>query len=89
MQVQRAGQTLELNRACLKILILLIKASPNVVSRKNIEHALWGDMPPGSDALRSHIYTLRQAIDKPFKTPMLRTVHGIGYQLVESDEIST
>jgi DNA-binding response OmpR family regulator len=46
-------------------------------------------MPPGSDALRSHIYTLRQAIDKPFKTPMLRTVHGIGYQLVESDEIST
>jgi DNA-binding response OmpR family regulator len=89
MQVQRAGQTLELNRACLKILILLIKASPNVVSRKNIEHALWGDMPPGSDALRSHIYTLRQAIDKPFKTTMLRTVHGVGYRLVESDEIST
>jgi len=89
MQVQRAGQSIELNRACLKILIMLMKAFPNVVSRKKIEHALWGDMPPGSDALRSHIYALRRAIDRPFKTPMLQTVHGVGYQLVQSDEIST
>jgi len=89
MQVQRAGQIVELNRVCLKILILLMKAFPNVVFRQNIEHVLWGDMPPGSDALRSHIYALRQAVDKPFKTSMLRTVHGVGYRLVESDEIST
>ena len=89
MQVQRAGQSIELNRACLKILIMLMNAFPNVVSRKKIDHALWGDMPPGSDALRSHIYALRRAIDRPFKTPMLQTVHGVGYRLVHSDEIST
>jgi DNA-binding response OmpR family regulator len=45
-------------------------------------------MLPGSDALRSHIYALRNAIDKPFKNPLLETVHGIGYRLVEPDEIS-
>jgi len=89
MQVQRAGQPIDLNRACLKILTMLMQASPNVVSRNEIEHSLWGDMPPDSDALRSHIYTLRRAIDKPFKYPMIQTVHGLGYRLVESDDISS
>jgi DNA-binding response OmpR family regulator len=89
MHVQRSGRSLELNRACLKILTILMQASPNVVSRKEIEHALWRDMPPGSDALRSHIYALRRAIDKPFKHPLLQTIHGVGYKLVESDDLSS
>ena len=42
-----------------------------------------------SDALRSHIYALRRAIDKPFKTRLLQTVHGIGYRLVAADDLST
>ncbi len=87
-QVQRAGRKIELNRACLKILIMLMKAHPNIVTRKELEHSLWADKPPGSDALRSHIYALRSAIDKPFKHSLLETVHGVGYRLVVSDEIS-
>jgi len=66
-----------------------MQASTNVVSRKEIEHALWSDMPPDSDALRSHIYTLRQAIDKPFKRHLIHTVHGIGYKLVDPNDLST
>jgi DNA-binding response OmpR family regulator len=69
MQVQRAGRSIELNRACL------------------IEHALWSDMPPGSDVLRSHIYTLRRAIDKPYKRPLIQTVHGVGYKLVAPNDL--
>ena len=88
MAVQRAGIPIELNRTSMKILILLVQAYPNVVSRKEIEHVLWGDMPPGSDALRSHIYSLRQAIDKPFNRPLIQTVHGVGYRLVETDDLS-
>jgi DNA-binding response OmpR family regulator len=87
MQVQRAGRSIELNRACLKILTMLIQASPNVVSRKEIEHALWSDMPPGSDVLRSHIYTLRRAIDKPYKRPLIQTVHGVGYKLAAPNDL--
>ena len=89
MQVQRAGRKIELNRACLKILIMLMQAHPNVVTRKELEQALWGDAPPGSDALRSHIYALRSAIDRPFKHSLLETVHGVGYRLVVPDEISS
>ncbi len=88
MKVKRAGRIITLNRVCLKILTLLMQAYPNVVARKDLEHALWGDMPPGSDALRSHIYTLRRAIDKPFEKPLLETVHGVGYRLVGHDDIS-
>jgi DNA-binding response OmpR family regulator len=89
MQAQRAGRPIDLNRACLKILTMLMQASPNVVSRKEIERVLWGDMPPGSDALRSHIYALRRAIDKPFKHPLIQTVHGIGYRLAAPYDFST
>ena len=88
-QVLRAGRPIELNRACLNILTLLMQASPNVVSRREIEYALWSDMPPGSDVLRSHIYTLRSAIDKPFKRPLIQTVHGIGFKLVAPNDLST
>ena len=88
MQVQRAGRPVELNRVCLKILTLLMQASPNVVSRKEIEQALWSDMPPESDALRSHIYTLRSAIDKPFKRHLIQTIHGVGYKLVDPNDLS-
>lgn len=56
--VKRSGQVIELNRTCLCILEMLMKASPQVVSRNDLEYALWGDMPPGSDALRSHMYLM-------------------------------
>lgn len=88
MKVSRSGKPIDLNRACLKILQMLMQAYPNVVPRNEIEDTLWGDMPPGSDSLRSHIYLLRRAIDKPFEQALLETVHGVGYRLVDPDEIS-
>jgi DNA-binding response OmpR family regulator len=88
MRVRRAGRPVVLNRACLKILTMLMQAHPRVVTRRELEYALWADMPPGSDALRSHIYALRRAIDRPFKHSLLETVHGVGYRLVVSDEVS-
>jgi len=87
MIVRREGQPIELNRVCLKILVRLMKAHPNVVLRRDLEHALWGDMPPGSDSLRSHIYTLRRKIDKPFSHPLLHTVHGIGFKIGKADDL--
>jgi len=81
LSAQRQGQTLELNRTCLRILTALMKASPRVVTRQELEHMLWGDQPPGTDALRSHIYHLRRIVDRPFDQTMIATVHGIGFQL--------
>ncbi|MCG8633073.1 MAG: response regulator transcription factor [Desulfobacterales bacterium] len=82
-EVTRQGRAIELNNACISILRQLMEASPNVVSRKEIEHTLWGDMPPGSDVLRSHLYNLRKKIDKPFDRALVQTVHGVGFRLKE------
>ncbi len=80
-EVIRQGRKVELNNTCISILKQLMEASPNVVSRKEMEHTLWGDMPPGSDVLRSHLYNLRKKIDKPFDQALIQTIHGVGFQL--------
>lgn len=83
LEVSRAGQGLHPGPIGLKLLAVLMRKSPAVVPREVLEEALWGDNPPDSDALRSHIHALRQQIDKPFSRPLLHTVHGIGYRLAD------
>ena len=83
LEVSRAGQPLKLNPIGLKLLATLMQRSPAVVRREALEVALWGDDIPDSDSLRSHIHQLRQAIDKPFATTLLHTVHGVGFRLAD------
>jgi DNA-binding response OmpR family regulator len=82
MRVERAGQTLTLTPIGFKILITLMKASPAVVTRGELERRVWGDILPDSDTLRSHMYNLRKIIDKPFPTSLLKTLPGSGYQMI-------
>lgn len=85
LTVERAGRTISLTAVSLRILELLMKRSPSVVRRHDIEQAVWGDSPPDSDALRVHMHTLRSAIDVDGLPPLLLTVRGIGYQLKAPD----
>lgn len=85
---KRAGQVLSLNPACLKLLEKLLRAAPQVVRKRDLEKLLWQHEPPDSDALRTHLYTLRRHLDKPFDQPLLQTVHGIGYRLGSVDDPS-
>ncbi len=87
LRVERAGQQISLPPIPLKLLTLLIRQSPRVVPKRELERRIWGNERPDSDALRTHLHVLRSAIDKPFETPLLRTVHGMGYQLAAPDEI--
>jgi DNA-binding response OmpR family regulator len=87
LEVKRAGTNITLTPTGLKILELLMRKSPQVVSRREIEHAVWGEDIPDSDALRSHMHTLRVAIDHPFDTALVHTIHGIGFRLAAPDEV--
>ena len=87
LRVERAGRQISLPPIPLKLLMLLIRQSPRVVPKRELERRIWGNERPDSDALRTHLHVLRSAIDKPFETPLLRTVHGMGYQLAAPDEI--
>lgn len=82
-EVSRAGSKIELTRTGYKLLACLLRASPRVLTKEALEREVWGEQPPDSDALRTHIHALRQAVDKPFSGSMLRTVHGIGYRMVD------
>ncbi|EPC03994.1 hypothetical protein L861_01440 [Litchfieldella anticariensis FP35 = DSM 16096] len=82
----RAGQSLDLTPTGYKILTALMRAAPKLITREAIEREIWGDNPPDSDALRTHIHTLRQALDKPFPHPMLLTLPGTGYRLTVPSE---
>lgn len=86
--LQRAGRPISLPLLPLRILEQLMKRSPNVVWRREIEQAAWGDSPPDSDSLRVHMHTLRAAIDPPGLPPLLHTVRGVGYQLKAPDDPS-
>lgn len=81
-EARRSGQALKLTSIGFRILLELAQAYPEPVTRSQLIHRLWGDDPPDSDALRSHVYSLRAALDKPFDTAMLKTLPNLGYRLV-------
>lgn len=85
LEVSRAGVPIELNPIQRKLLHYLMQESPRVVKRAQLEQLVWGDHPPDKDILRTHIYSLRNAIDKPFEQRLLHTVHGVGYRLAEKE----
>ena len=80
-EVRRHDRVLSLQQTPYRILLALAEAWPRALTRSELIQRLWGDDPPQSDPLRSHLYLLRQAIDKPFDVPMLETVHGVGFKL--------
>ncbi|HKJ15809.1 MAG TPA: response regulator transcription factor [Xanthomonadales bacterium] len=86
MEVSREGKPVKLSPIGLKLLVTLLKASPRVVSRRELERSVWEDIPPDSDALRSHLYNLRKSIDRPFETQLLHNVPGMGYRMALLDE---
>jgi DNA-binding winged helix-turn-helix (wHTH) protein len=65
----------------MKLLETLMRRSPHVVKRTELEDLIWGQNSTSSDSLRSNIHMLRRALDKAFDEPLLHTVHGIGYKL--------
>ncbi|GMG86051.1 response regulator transcription factor [Biformimicrobium ophioploci] len=84
--VSRGDEEIRLAPTGLKILETLMRSSPAVLSRAELERRVWGDVLPDSDTLRSHMYSLRKKIDKPFDKPMILNHPGSGYQLVVPDE---
>ncbi|HIF9210151.1 TPA: response regulator transcription factor [Photobacterium damselae] len=71
-----------LNPSLFTILRLLMTRAPQVVTKDELVTALWGDDEPDSNVLRSHLYQLRNLIDKPFEHAYIQTLPKVGYQLV-------
>ncbi len=83
MEVKRADKLLKLPPISLKLLKFLMMNTDRVVSADELEQAVWGEDVPQTGALRTHLHTLRQVIDKPFDLQLLKTLPGIGYRLTD------
>ena len=83
----RAGRRLDLTPTEWRILETLLRNTPDVVSRHNLELAIWdGEDLPDTDALKVHLYRLRQRVDKPFPKALIRTVANFGVAIRVPDE---
>jgi DNA-binding response OmpR family regulator len=89
LETHRAGQLLELNPIQRKLLELLLLNKHRVVPREELESHIWGDSLPDNDVLRTHIYGLRNVIDRNFEPKLLHTVYGAGYRLHDNSSTST
>ena len=79
-QVSRENQAINLSPTGWKLLELLMRESPNVVSRQQMEHAIWsGKDLPDSNVLKVQLHRLRQKVDKPFAQKLIHTIalHGV------------
>ncbi len=87
MRVRRGERAIALPPIPLKLLEALMRASPRVLRREELERAVWGDAPPDSDALRAHMHTLRAAVDGTGEPALIHTLRGIGYRIAPTDAV--
>lgn len=79
-QVKRQGVEIKLSSLELQLLLLIIRAYPNPVSKQTIITTLWSD--DENNSLRTHIYRLRCALEKQFDSPIIETVYNQGYRFI-------
>lgn len=85
--IKREDKLLKLTPTGFKILYALMSASPRVVSKTELEERVWGQDIPSSDALRTHLHSVRAQVDKPFDKVMIVTIVGVGYQIIDPDKV--
>lgn len=81
-QVQRDGEVLHLRRKEFDILEYLMHNRGTVVTRSMILNNAWD---AGTDRWNNtvdvHVKYLRDKVDKPFKTKLIKTAYGVGYMI--------
>ncbi|PSW20775.1 DNA-binding response regulator [Photobacterium sanctipauli] len=82
-QAKRGETTIELSPTGFKILELLMRASPDAVSKETIVQEIWGDQALDSNNLKVHIHKLRKDIDSACEPAFIVTIKSVGYAIRE------
>jgi DNA-binding response OmpR family regulator len=84
VQASRGGRVIELTAKELALLELLMSAPGRVFSRERILANVWGvDEDPLTNIVDVYIRRLRAKVDEGFDVPLIATVRGMGYRMVE------
>lgn len=80
--VKRNDKTIPLRRKEFGLLEYLMRNRGRVLTRSMILEHVWdSDTDPITNTVDVHINYLRDKIDRPFPTQLIKTVHGLGYKI--------
>jgi DNA-binding response OmpR family regulator len=82
MTASREGQRIPLTRLQGRLLELLLVESPRIVSHERLLRSAWGVDAGDIRSLHTQMYELRALVDKPFATQLIKSVRGVGYQVL-------
>jgi len=82
----RNGAILRLSPIGFRILEVLMRESPNPVSREKLMQTVWGDEQPDSNSLKVHLFNLRKAVDGCSECKLIHTLVGRGVVLRSEEE---
>lgn len=88
-KVTRNNITIELRRKEFDILVYLITNQGRILTRDMIMNHAWdGDKISWNSTIDVHIKHLRDKIDRPFNSQIIKTAYGIGYK-VDTEALTT
>jgi two-component system, OmpR family, response regulator len=82
--VSRGTKDINLSSTEFRLLKFMMENAGKALSKTIILEKVWGyDFSPESNIVDVYIKYLRDKVDKPFKKPLIHTVHSVGYKLCE------
>lgn len=80
--VRRNNKNIPLRRKEFGLLEYLMRNKGRVLTRGMILEHVWdSDTDPITNTVDVHINYLRDKVDKPFPTQLIKTIHGLGYKI--------
>jgi len=80
--VRRKDVDIQLRRKEFDLLEYLMRNSGRTVTRTMIVNNVWNERDEvWTNSVDVHIKCLRDRIDRPFSSKLIRTIHGVGYKL--------
>lgn len=87
--LERGGLVIPLRRKEYAILEYLMQHAGTAVSRASLLHHAWDSNDEGwTNTVDVHIKHLRDKVDRPFSSNLIKTVHGVGYKLDISNTVA-
>lgn len=84
--VLRGNVSIQLSPTLWKLLEALLRVSPKVVDRAELEGVLWGEDVPESNSLKVHMHHLRKRVDGSFDEKLIHTVSRHGFAMYKEKQ---
>ncbi|MEG3766522.1 response regulator transcription factor [Alteromonas sp. 14N.309.X.WAT.G.H12] len=86
-KVTRGGTELALQAKEFQLLECLLRNRGQVVSRSMLLERVWNyHFDPQTNLIDVHISRLRQKVDRTFNIPLIETVRGTGYRIIDTPD---